>query len=138
MKTNASSKLNGNGKVERLDHRATREMERFLRARQAELSESVRAIMARRRGTEADRIAEAGALATQTLDDEIQAALMDRQSRQVAQIVAALDRLTRGEYGLCHDCNGFIGLPRLRALPFAQRCSPCQDGLERATRRVAA
>ena len=25
----------------------------------------------------------------------------------------------------------FIGLPRLRTLPFAQRCRPCQEGMER-------
>lgn len=126
---------NGNG---RLDHRAMREMERFLRARHTQLSEQVRTLVARRRTTEVDRTAEPGAWATQTLDDEIQMALMDRQSRQVAQIEAALDRLARGEYGLCHDCGEFIGLPRLRALPFAQRCNACQDGVERATRRQAA
>jgi DnaK suppressor protein len=134
MKANRNGKANGNGKV---DRRAAREIEQFLRSRHAQLSESVRAIMARRRTAETERTAEPGAFATQTLEDEIQVALADRQSRQVAQIEAALDRLARGEYGQCHDCDGFIGVPRLRALPFAQRCNSCQAGIERTTRRAA-
>jgi DnaK suppressor protein len=107
-------------------------MERFLRERQASLRDSLRATMARRRAHEAPRTGDEAARATQTLEDEIQIALVDRQSRQVAQIDAALERLAHGEYGLCHDCSEFIGSPRLRALPFAQRCSPCQAMAEGA------
>jgi DnaK suppressor protein len=118
-----------------LDSRATKDLEGFLRTRHAELKESVRAVVARRRAIEAARSADPANWATETLEDEIQVALMDRQSRQVAQIEAALDRLARGEYGHCHDCEEFIGMPRLKALPFAQRCSGCQSRAEQRARR---
>ncbi|HEV8675698.1 MAG TPA: TraR/DksA family transcriptional regulator [Methylomirabilota bacterium] len=125
---------NGNGK---LDQRAAAEIERFLRARQTQLQESVRNSVTQRRTTEATRSADITSCATETLHTEIEVTLMDRHSRQVAQIQAALDRLARGEYGICHDCGEFIGLPRLRAMPFAPRCSPCQSRAELRARRYA-
>ncbi len=122
---------------ERLDSRTATEIEHFLKERHAKLKESVRSVVSERRTNEAARTADITVWATETLHDEIQVALMDRQSRQVAQIEAALERLTRGEYGICHDCEEFIGLARLRALPFAQRCSTCQARLERKARQFA-
>ena len=131
MKTNGRT-----GKArDKLDRRAEQEIERFLKAKHAQLRESVRNLVAQRRATEAIRTADPTSWATETLNDEIEVALADRHSRQAAQIEAALERLHRGEYGNCHDCGGFIGLPRLRALPFAQRCSACQSRAELRARR---
>jgi DnaK suppressor protein len=72
--------------------------------------------------------------ASATLLEEIQVALVDRRGQQIAQIEGALERLKRGQYGFCQDCREFIGLARLRALPFAQRCRPCQTVAERRGR----
>ena len=71
------------------------------------------------------------ASASRTLDDEVQAALVDRASRELIQVNAALELLRERRYGLCRDCADFIGLARLRTLPFAQRCRPCQERMER-------
>jgi DnaK suppressor protein len=124
-------------KTERLDRRTTRELEQFLKVRQSQLKEAVRSVVSARRSSEAGRNADVSTWASETLNDEIQVALMDRQSRQVAQIEAALDRLARGEYGFCHDCTEFIGVPRLKALPFAHRCSACQARAERRARQMS-
>jgi DnaK suppressor protein len=121
-----------NGK---LDSRAVEEIRRFLAERRAKLQTAVRTQVSERRSTEAGRAADTTVWATESLHDEIHFTLMDRQSRQVAQIDAALERLARGEYGHCHDCEEFIGLPRLRAMPFAQRCSRCQSAHEARLRR---
>jgi DnaK suppressor protein len=128
------STANGNGHG-KLDTRAALEIECFLKARQAQLTASVKNTVTERRTTEASRNADVSSWASDTLNDEIAVTLMDRDSRQVAQIEAALDRLARGEYGICHDCAEFIGLPRLRALPFAQRCASCQGRAELRARR---
>jgi len=122
---------------ERLDRRTAKEMEQFLKAKREQLKEAVRTVVSQRRTSEAGRTADVTVWATETLNDEIQVALMDRQSRQVAQIEAALERLARGEYGFCHDCEEFIGMPRLMALPFAHRCSACQTRAERRARQLA-
>jgi DnaK suppressor protein len=116
----------------RLDRRTTNELRRFLEEKRVALMQSVRSIMGRRGDTEPE--AEQAAQATETLLEEMDVALAARQSRQIAQIEAALERLGRHQYGLCRDCDDFIGLARLKALPFAQRCRPCQDRAERAER----
>jgi DnaK suppressor protein len=75
--------------------------------------------------------------AAETLHTEIQVALMDRRTQQAMQIQDALARLADGRYGFCQECDDFIGVPRLRALPFAQRCRDCQGQAERRARRDA-
>jgi RNA polymerase-binding transcription factor len=113
-----------------LDRRTAQEIARFLRARQVTLAGLIRRGLGERQGHSGEDSDEA-ALACRTLDDEVQAALVDRASRELLQVNAALDLLEEQRYGLCRECGGFIGLPRLRSLPFAQRCRPCQGQLER-------
>lgn len=50
---------------------------------------------------------------------------------RVNRLSAALERLSRGEYGICVECGEPISRARLLALPEVQRCVRCQDGLER-------
>ena len=39
----------------------------------------------------------------------------------------ALDRLDSGDYGICLSCEEPIPVKRLRALPWARYCIPCQE-----------
>ena len=113
-----------------LDRRTAQEIARFLRDRQVTLAGLIRRGLAERdghTGDDSDQVAQA----SRTLDHEVQAALVDRASRELVQVNAALDLLQERRYGLCRECGGFIGLPRLRSLPFAQRCRPCQAHMER-------
>jgi RNA polymerase-binding transcription factor len=50
---------------------------------------------------------------------------------RVNRLSAALDRMNAGEYGTCVECDAPISLARLAAMPEAQTCVRCQDGLER-------
>ena len=112
-----------------LDRRTARDIERFLGARQLALVGLIRRGLGERQGhagEDSDQVASA----SRTLDDELQAALVDRANRELIQVNAALELLRDRRYGLCRDCGGFIGLPRLRSLPFVQRCRPCQERLE--------
>lgn len=56
---------------------------------------------------------------------------MDRDARELTAVAAALDRLARGQYGLCVDCRNEIGYARLEALPSAARCIRCEEIHER-------
>ncbi len=109
-----------------LDRRTVKEIEHFLRGEAARAREAIRSVLAERATHEAGRSADPMVWATESLQDEMQVAFVERLNRQVSQIEQALERLARQEYGLCHDCGEFIGLARLKALPFAQRCRPCQ------------
>lgn len=113
-----------------LDRRTLREIEGSLTDKLAKLKDSVRSAVTQRYTTEAGRFADSAVCAAETVEEEIQVTLMDRQQYQVAQIEAALERLHRREYGLCEDCREFIGLARLRVLPFARRCRDCQSRAE--------
>jgi RNA polymerase-binding transcription factor DksA len=57
---------------------------------------------------------------------------------KVNRIVAALERLDRGEYGQCVECSEAIAPARLRVLPEVTTCVRCQDRLERMGRHVEA
>lgn len=41
----------------------------------------------------------------------------------------ALDRLDTGEYGICQACEESISEKRLKAVPWAKHCVPCQERL---------
>lgn len=44
-----------------------------------------------------------------------------------ARLSAALASIEAGTYGICQDCGGPIPDGRLKALPDAVRCVPCQS-----------
>jgi DnaK suppressor protein len=64
------------------------------------------------------------------LQGDLELALLQMKTEALAQMDAALVRLDVGKYGFCTDCDGAIGAPRLRALPFAVRCQPCEERRE--------
>lgn len=115
---------------DKLDRQTVKEIGQFLKEKKVQLVASVRSGMASSLTNTHGRSTDLGDWATESLEEEIHVALMDNQSDQLAQIEEALERLARREYGFCHDCGEPIGLGRLRALPFALRCSPCQSRAE--------
>lgn len=44
-------------------------------------------------------------------------------------IDAALERLKRGEYGICEECDEPISEKRLKAVPWTRYCLHCQENL---------
>jgi DnaK suppressor protein len=114
------------------------DLERFLREELARLQGALRAVVAESRTAEYTSLTDMSVHAAETLHTEMQVALMDRRTRQLVQIQDALARLAEGRYGFCQECDEFIGVPRLRALPFAQRCHECQGHAERRARRESA
>jgi DnaK suppressor protein len=70
-------------------------------------------------------------IALDSAQDEICSQLAEVESRELANIEKALDRMQNGHFGICEHCNGKIGLPRLKALPYATLCIDCQREAER-------
>ena len=67
-----------------------------------------------------------------TAQDEISSQLAEVESRELASIENALERIKAGVYGLCELCNCKIPMARLNALPYATMCISCQRDLERS------
>ncbi|MEN0110922.1 MAG: TraR/DksA family transcriptional regulator [Planctomycetota bacterium] len=65
--------------------------------------------------------------------DEISSQLAEVESRELASIERALDRIRDGVYGVCEGCLKKIPLTRLRALPYATYCIGCQQAAEEGT-----
>lgn len=57
--------------------------------------------------------------------------LSNHARRLLRQIEDAAARLDGGTYGECRRCGEPIGLPRLRAIPYAEYCLECKQLEER-------
>jgi RNA polymerase-binding transcription factor len=62
---------------------------------------------------------------TMRWDDIRLSSLGEVDAKAMRDIVAAIDRLDAGRYGLCVRCQGKISRMRLRALPSAATCIRC-------------
>lgn len=65
--------------------------------------------------------------------DRVEAAL-EALERQRAAVMAAIERLDSGDYGLCVDCAEPVAEGRLEARPDAARCVTCQAKHDRHRR----
>ena len=50
-----------------------------------------------------------------------------RNLRALGLITEALQRMDRGDYGICQECSAAISLKRLQAIPWALRCVTCEE-----------
>jgi DnaK suppressor protein len=69
--------------------------------------------------------------ALDSAQDEISSQLAEVESRELANIETALERMRDGSYGICEGCGTNIPLIRLQALPYAIYCIACQQELEK-------
>jgi len=58
---------------------------------------------------------------------DVELALMEMKSATLAKIDEAIRRLENGSYGVCTECGTDLSEARLKALPFAAMCRPCQE-----------
>lgn len=56
---------------------------------------------------------------------------LDRESKLLREIKAALRRIRDGSFGTCIVCESSISPKRLGAVPWAPRCIQCQDAADR-------
>jgi DnaK suppressor protein len=82
-----------------------------------------------------------GALAIETSSDELDRiqhgqerdlamGTLDRASKLLRQVRAALSRMDAGTFGICLDCDEDIGMRRLAAVPWTSSCIVCQSAAD--------
>jgi DnaK suppressor protein len=64
------------------------------------------------------------------VQEDIEVALIQMKGEALDRVRDALARLESGKYGNCVDCSGEIAEGRLRAVPFAVRCTACEEARE--------
>ena len=65
--------------------------------------------------------------------NEVSILLSVRDKEKLLAIEEALEKLRERTYGVCEDCGDEIGAGRLKAMPLAKLCIPCQSRLEKET-----
>ncbi len=65
---------------------------------------------------------------------EFAIAALDRDSRLLREVKAAMARIEDGSYGVCENCEDAIAARRLSAIPWARYCVGCQDGIDNGVR----
>jgi DnaK suppressor protein len=68
---------------------------------------------------------------------ELAVVTLDRHSRLLREVKAAMARIDNGSYGLCENCEKAIAPRRLDAVPWARYCVQCQDSLDRGPKPAA-
>lgn len=63
---------------------------------------------------------------------ELEFALDERETTEIAAIDAALERIDDGTYGICIECGEAIYPARLLAAPESERCIACQSRAEQS------
>jgi DnaK suppressor protein len=66
---------------------------------------------------------------------DVNLALLEIRGQMIARIGEALAHLAEGTYGACAECGRDIALARLAAMPFATRCTNCEQEREDDNRR---
>jgi DnaK suppressor protein len=101
---------------------------RFYRDALLEKREEVLAAL----GVKFDTLARMGRLAEEdqaqlTHDEYVSLHFNSLDYGQLRLVEEALDRLAAGDFGTCLNCEEPIPAKRLRALPWARYCIPCQE-----------
>ena len=68
--------------------------------------------------------------ATQESDMDFSIHMKERDSRLVAKIKEALERIEDGTYGICEDCGQTISEERLKVRPVTTMCVKCKKKQE--------
>ncbi len=73
-------------------------------------------------------------LGTDYMEKEKNYYYADQEGQYLRAIEAALERIERGDYGLCVECGDVISEKRLEAVPAAELCINCKDRKEKLER----
>ena len=112
-----------------------RKLRQLLEARRKQLTVEMQGMMRDvRAGRAEERAADEQDVAESYQRSDVDLAVVQMKSETVARIDAALRRVEAGTYGRCVECEDPIAFERLRALPFALRCTSCEQSRERVTR----
>jgi DnaK suppressor protein len=96
---------------------------KFLEARQSELAKVLR----NREGIAIEKSADALDEVQHAAERELAIRNLDRDSRLLRNVKAALQRMEEGYYGTCMRCEEEISPKRLEAVPWAGYCIRCQE-----------
>lgn len=120
----------------RTSTRRRAELRAILEARRQQLTDGVHGMMrdVRERNGDDRDVVDTHDGADIDVQADLDLALIQMKAETLGRIDAALRRLDADAYGHCVECAGTISGERLGALPFAVRCTSCEDAREQRAR----
>ena len=73
--------------------------------------------------------------ATRNHHSQLMQNLGDQEWETFKLVDEALEKIEKGNYGVCQQCDKTIPEARLNVVPFAQYCVKCQSVIEKAAER---
>ena len=70
-------------------------------------------------------------IASNIMEDNTVMSIAQSEAREINQIDNTLNKIEKGEYGVCESCGGNIDEQRLIAIPFVSLCIKCKEDEER-------
>ena len=70
-------------------------------------------------------------MATDNYDREFSLSLADNEQKILNRINEALEKIEENKFGLCELCEKKISKVRLKVVPYAELCVPCQEKQEK-------
>ncbi|MEJ2699251.1 MAG: TraR/DksA family transcriptional regulator [Desulfuromonadales bacterium] len=104
--------------------------QRLLQMRR-EVLQGVQDAFAASRELGTDGVPDIGDMSSQTYNRDVLLNLNETQRRKILDIDAALERLARGEYGICVRCEEEIPPRRMEVRPFSRYCVECKAEVEK-------
>jgi DnaK suppressor protein len=121
-----------------MNKRQQEALRKRLEERRAEIESDMSYMAAEMRSIGVDQDEENGSLGNHIADDGSNVAEAERivtvsedLQQILAQVNAALERMSDGTYGTCQRCERPIGEERLEAFPYVAYCIECQSMIER-------
>ena len=74
-------------------------------------------------------------VASDNYEREFSLGLADSEQKLLNRINSALERIDSNTFGLCELCEKKIAKTRLKIVPYAELCVPCQEKLEKKKKR---
>jgi RNA polymerase-binding transcription factor DksA len=69
-------------------------------------------------------------IGTDNFEQEFTLSLLQNEENVLKEISSAMERLDKGTFGICEECQSPIPKLRLDALPYARNCVECARKLE--------
>lgn len=107
-----------------------KDLERFkerLLEQKRQIIEGGKKLLAQELNVSRDDLPDEIDLATTDLSQSLMIRLKDRERAVIPKIEKALQKIEKGEYGVCEFCGEEIGVSRLEVRPFAVLCIKCKE-----------
>ena len=81
--------------------------------------------------SETGQIANISDHAAQTYNRQLEGELGEQEWQKLNQVDLAIEKIAKGEYGVCTQCEDSIPEARLKVVPYTEFCTQCLSEIEK-------